>query len=78
MVSEETGKVSVATFGEIGIDVPLERVEHFYSERLDRDRGAAMRQLLRKPAIRRGVSPAWIVHEKADRSLPVTLVSSVN
>jgi diadenylate cyclase len=37
VVSEETGKVSVAAFGEIQLDVPLERVEHLLSERLDRD-----------------------------------------
>jgi diadenylate cyclase len=36
VVSEETGKVSVATFGEIELDVPLERVEHLLSERLER------------------------------------------
>ena len=36
VASEETGKVSVATFGEIEIDVALERVEHMLSERLDR------------------------------------------
>jgi hypothetical protein len=34
-VSEETGKVSVATFGEIEIDVPLERVENLLSDRAD-------------------------------------------
>jgi diadenylate cyclase len=34
--SEETGKVSVAAFGEIELDVPLERLEHLLSERLDR------------------------------------------
>jgi diadenylate cyclase len=33
VVSEETGKVSVAAFGEIEIDVPLERVEHLLSDR---------------------------------------------
>src|ERR1700678_2452079 len=37
VVSEETGKVSVAVFGEIELDVPLERVEHLLSERLDRE-----------------------------------------
>src|SRR3984957_12575305 len=37
VASEETGKVSIATFGEIEIDVPLERVEHLLSERLERD-----------------------------------------
>jgi diadenylate cyclase len=35
VVSEETGKVSVATFGEIEIDVPLERVEQLLSDRLE-------------------------------------------
>jgi len=35
VVSEETGKVSVAAFGEIEIDVSLERVEQLLSERLD-------------------------------------------
>jgi len=35
VASEETGKVSVAAFGEIELDVPLERVEHLLSERLD-------------------------------------------
>ncbi len=35
VVSEETGKVSVATFGEIEIDVPLERVENLLSDRAD-------------------------------------------
>jgi diadenylate cyclase len=36
VVSEETGKVSLATFGQIELDVPLERVENVLSERLDR------------------------------------------
>jgi diadenylate cyclase len=35
VVSEETGKVSVAAFGEIEIDAPLERVEQLLSERVD-------------------------------------------
>jgi diadenylate cyclase len=35
VVSEETGKVSVAAFGEIEIDVALERVENLLSDRLD-------------------------------------------
>jgi diadenylate cyclase len=35
VVSEETGKVSVAQFGEIEIDVPLERVEQLLSERVE-------------------------------------------
>lgn len=39
VVSEETGRVSVAAFGEIELDVPLERVEHVLSERIERDEG---------------------------------------
>ncbi|HEX5228283.1 MAG TPA: diadenylate cyclase CdaA [Bryobacteraceae bacterium] len=35
VVSEETGKVSVATFGEIELNVPLERVEHLLTDRLE-------------------------------------------
>lgn len=35
VVSEETGKVSVASFGEIELGVPLERVEHLLTERLE-------------------------------------------
>ena len=51
VVSEETGKVSVAAFGEIEIDVPLERVEHLLSERPDhRDKRSARRLY---PGIRR-------------------------
>jgi diadenylate cyclase len=42
VASEETGKVSVAAFGEIEIDVPLERVEHMLSERLDRNEKRSM------------------------------------
>jgi len=42
VASEETGKVSVAAFGEIEIDVPLERVEHMLSERLERDEKRSM------------------------------------
>jgi diadenylate cyclase len=42
VVSEETGKVSVAAFGEIEIDAPLERVEQLLSERVDhRDKRSA-------------------------------------
>jgi diadenylate cyclase len=37
VASEETGNVSVATFGEIELNVPLERVERLLSERLDRE-----------------------------------------
>ncbi len=42
VASEETGKVSVAALGEIEIDVPLERVEHMLSERLDRNEKRSM------------------------------------
>jgi diadenylate cyclase len=42
VASEETGKVSVAAFGEIEIDVPLERVEHMLSERLERSEKRSM------------------------------------
>ena len=42
VASEETGKVSVAAFGEIEIDVPLERVEHMISERRDRGEKRSM------------------------------------
>ena len=36
VVSEETGRISVAAFGEIELDVPLKRVEQLLGERLDR------------------------------------------
>jgi diadenylate cyclase len=36
VVSEETGRISVAAFGEIELDVPLERVEQLLGERLER------------------------------------------
>jgi diadenylate cyclase len=50
VVSEETGKVSLAAFGEIEIDVPLERVEQMLTQRLDhRDKRSAAAQL-RYPA----------------------------
>ncbi len=48
VVSEETGKISLAAFGEIELDVPLERVEHMLSERLDRDRD--VRRVVSTPA----------------------------
>src|SRR5580658_3219598 len=45
VVSEETGKVSVATFGEIEIDVALERVEQLLSERVEhRDKRSVVAQ----------------------------------
>jgi diadenylate cyclase len=47
VVSEETGKVSVAAFGEIEIDVPLERVEHLLTEREER-RGKRASKVARK------------------------------
>jgi len=36
IVSEETGRISIAAFAEIELDVPLERVEHLLNERLQR------------------------------------------
>ena len=47
IISEETGKISVANFGEIEIDVPLETVEHRLNERL-------LRQDLRAASLSRG------------------------
>jgi diadenylate cyclase len=35
-VSEETGRISIAAFGEIELDVTLERVEHLLTGRLER------------------------------------------
>jgi diadenylate cyclase len=59
VVSEETGKVSIATFGEIELDVPLERVEHLLSERMDSDERRT------PPAQER--STAAIQHSTVDR-----------
>src|SRR5271156_1188874 len=50
VVSEETGKVSVAVFGEIELDVPLERVERLLSERLDNGQKRATNFDARRPA----------------------------
>ena len=36
IVSEETGKISIAAYGEIELGVPVERVEHLLEERLQR------------------------------------------
>lgn len=36
VVSEETGRISIAAFSEIELDVPLERVEQWLAGRLDR------------------------------------------
>jgi len=65
VVSEETGKVSVAVFGEIEIDVPLERVEHLLSDRQEpRDkRGAAPQS--RQPA---ALQHSSAQHSTIDRS----------
>jgi diadenylate cyclase len=58
VVSEETGKVSVAAFGEIEIDVPLERVEHLLSERLDHRDKRSVATLARHPSPVHQSSPA--------------------
>jgi diadenylate cyclase len=46
IVSEETGKISIAAYGEIELDVPLERVEQLLNERAPRRdmRAASSRQ----------------------------------
>src|SRR5579883_220516 len=51
IVSEETGRISIAAFGEIELDVPLDRVEHLLNERLQR------RDLRASSSLRHG-SPA--------------------
>ncbi len=48
VVSEETGRVSIAAFGEIELDVPLERVEALLSGKLDR------RDMRSSPAVSHG------------------------
>jgi diadenylate cyclase len=50
VVSEETGKVSVAAFGEIELDVPLERVEYLLTQREDRRDKRTSSALARKSA----------------------------
>jgi diadenylate cyclase len=50
VVSEETGKVSVAAFGEIEIDVPLERVEQLLSQRVDHRDKRSLAAPARHPA----------------------------
>jgi diadenylate cyclase len=50
VASEETGKVSIAAFGEIELDVPLERVEHVLSERMDRSEKRSVASQTRNPA----------------------------
>ena len=50
VVSEETGKVSAATFGEIELDVPLERVEHLLTDRLDSGEKRPATDATRRPA----------------------------
>ncbi len=37
VVSEETGRISVAAFGEIELNVPIERIEQVLAERLERE-----------------------------------------
>jgi hypothetical protein len=37
VVSEETGRISIAAFSEIELDVPLERVEQLLTGRLERN-----------------------------------------
>lgn len=59
VASEETGKVSVAMFGEIELDVPLERVEYLLSERLDRDD--------KRAAVSPARSAATVQHSTLDR-----------
>jgi diadenylate cyclase len=50
VVSEETGKVSLAAFGEIEIDVSLERVEQLLSDRVDHRDKRSVAAPLRHPA----------------------------
>jgi diadenylate cyclase len=60
VVSEETGKVSVAAFGEIEIDVPLERVEHMLSDRVEHHD--------RRPATSHPRHSATVQHSTIDQS----------
>ena len=60
VASEETGKVSVAVLGEIELDVPLERVEHLLSERLDREEK-------RSSAVQTRRAEAAVQHSTLDR-----------
>ncbi len=50
VVSEETGKVSVAAFGEIELDVPLERVENLLTQREERRNKHVSAKVARKSA----------------------------
>jgi len=59
VASEETGKVSVAVFGEIEIDVPLERVEHLLTERVDREE--------KRAAVSTARNEAAVQHSSLDR-----------
>jgi diadenylate cyclase len=61
VVSEETGKVSLAAYGEIELDVPLERVEYMLSERLDSNRD------VRRPAATPVRNAAAVQHSTLDR-----------
>ena len=58
VVSEETGKVSVAVFGEIEIDVPLERVEHLLSDRVEYHEKRGMAVPSRRVAAAQHSNPA--------------------
>jgi diadenylate cyclase len=66
VVSEETGKVSVAMFGEIEIDVPLERVEHMLSAQADpRDKRTVAPPPRHSSAVQH---PSPVQHSSIDRS----------
>jgi len=52
IVSEETGRISIAAYGEIELDVPLERVEHLLNERLQRRDMRASHALGQSHAVR--------------------------
>jgi len=58
IVSEETGRISVAAFGEIELDVNLDRLEHLLNDNIDR------RELRTAPAVKHH---SQSVHESFDR-----------
>ena len=60
IVSEETGRISVAAFGEIELDVPLDRVERLLTERLE------WREMRTSAAV--GHSAATVRESSFDRS----------
>ena len=51
VVSEETGRISIAAFSEIELDVSLERVEQFLTGRLERIERASSAVAHRPPAV---------------------------